>query len=243
VRVAVLGRLIFVSLGGNAPPLQDFLGTEMSARLGYAFNSSVSPVASWTVEYECNWKVLLENTLEDYHVSSVHFATAGGTPPSAQITHTLDVKFVGFENRAPGFDTRVVRWMAARTWPDPRFTYFQYVSYPSLIFATSPLSSHLHLVVPTSRTTCRANIILFLPDASGGAIRRFVHFMIRKPAIRLSKKFVEEDRTICNDVQKGIAAARFPGVLGGREERVHAFQQYVVERCRDSAVEGAKTSS
>jgi choline monooxygenase len=243
VRVEVLGRLIFVSLDGNAPPLQDFLGAEVWERLSYALSSNVNPVASWTVEYECNWKVLIENTLEDYHVTSIHFATAGETPAFSQIAHTLDEKFVGFENRAPGFDTRAVHWMAARTRPDPQFTYFQYVSYPSLIFAMSPLSSHLHLVMPTSPTTCRADIILFLSRASAGPMHWLVHCMMRRPAIRLSKKFVEEDRTICNDVQKGIAAARFPGTLGCREERVHVFQQYVVDRCGDSAMEAGETSS
>jgi hypothetical protein len=92
-------------------------------------------------------------------------------------------------------------------------------------------------------TTCRADITLFLPDASAGPVGRLVHCMMRRPAIRLSKKFVEEDRMIYNDVQKGIAAARFPGALGCREQRVHAFQQYVVDRCSDSAMEASKGSS
>lgn len=243
VRAEVLGRLIFVSLDASAPPLQDFLGAEICERLSYALTPNMIPVASWTVEYECNWKVLIENTLEDYHVASIHFATVGETPAFSQIAHTLDEKFVGFENRAPGFDTRALRWMAAKTRPDPQFTYFQYVSYPSLIFAMSPLSSHLHLVLPTSPTTCRADIILFLSGAFAGPVRRLVHCMMRRPAIRLSKKFVEEDRTICNDVQKGITAARFPGALGCREERVHAFQQYVVDRCGDSTMEVGERSS
>jgi choline monooxygenase len=77
VRAEVLGRLIFVSLDGNAPPLHDFLGAEIWERLSYALSPNVSPIDSWTVAYECNWKVLIENTLEDYHVASVHFATVG----------------------------------------------------------------------------------------------------------------------------------------------------------------------
>ena len=56
---------------------------------------------------------------------------------------------------------------------------------------------------------------------------RVLHGLMTWPATRLAKRFVEEDRVICNQVQHGLAAARFPGVLGRREERVHAFQEYV----------------
>jgi phenylpropionate dioxygenase-like ring-hydroxylating dioxygenase large terminal subunit len=43
VRAEVLGRLIFVSLDGSAPPLQDFLEAEMRERLCNAFSSNVGP--------------------------------------------------------------------------------------------------------------------------------------------------------------------------------------------------------
>ena len=235
VRVELLGRLIFVTLDSSAPPLQEFLGPEMSARLAFSFSANVSPVASWTVDFECNWKVLIENTVEDYHVTSVHFATAGEMPPFGQIGHDLQEKFVGFENRSPDFASRRMRWLARQMRPDPEFTYFQYVSYPSLIFATSPLSSHLHRLVPTSPTTCRTEITLFLANGAGRPVGRLLNRLMRRPVTRLSKAFVEEDRTICNDVQRGLAAARFPGALGCREERVHAFQEYVVESTRSAA--------
>ena len=226
-RVETIGRLIFVALDSDTPPLPEFLGAEMCRRLEYTFGRTVRPVARWTVEYQCNWKVLMENTLEDYHISAVHHATAGDTPPYEQIAHTLDEKYNTYENRRPDFDSRTMHWLAKAMRPDAEFTYYQYVSYPSLIFAATPLTSHLHLVMPTSATTCRAHIILLLAGADSTVVGRLLHRLMTKPAIKLAKQFVEEDRVICNQVQLGLAAARYPGVLGRREERVHAFQEYV----------------
>ena len=227
VRVETIGRLIFVTLDDATPSLQEFLGAAMYERLEYTFSTAVRPVACWTVEHQCNWKVLIENTLEDYHISAVHSATAGETPPYRQISHTMDGKFVAYENRAPNFDDRPTHWLAARLRRDAEFTYVQYLSYPSLIYVTSPLTSHLHLLMPTSPTTCRVRITLLLGSGQG-LLGRGLHKLLTRPVTRLAKKFVEEDRIICNEVQRGLNAARFPGVLVQREDRVHAFQQYVL---------------
>jgi choline monooxygenase len=228
VRVETIGRLIFVALEENTPPLQEFLGDEMYSRLTYTFSDSVKFAASWTVHYDSNWKVLIENTLEDYHITEVHFATAGNTVPYAQIAHTLEEKFVTYENRDPRFNNRSSHWLASRLRNDAEYTYFQYISYPALIYVTGPVSSHLHLLVPTSPTTCKTEIYLFLGAGKGTLVGKALHSLIRRPAIRLAKAFVEEDRLICNDVQKGIQNARFDGVLSKREERVHSFQEYIL---------------
>jgi nitrite reductase/ring-hydroxylating ferredoxin subunit len=82
VRVGTIGRLIFVALDNATPPLPEFLGPVMYERLGYTFSDAVRPVARWTVEHQCNWKVLIENTLEstdrEYARGLPHFSRALG---------------------------------------------------------------------------------------------------------------------------------------------------------------------
>jgi choline monooxygenase len=228
VRVETIGRLIFVALDSGTPPLEEFLGPEMWSRLRYTFSNNMRLASSWSVNYECNWKVLIENTQEDYHVSAVHFATAGNTVPYAQIVHTLEEKFSAYENRDPKFDNASSHWFASRLRSDPEYSYFQYLSYPALIFVSGPLSSHLHLLIPTSPTTCKTDIYLFLGAGKDTIVGKSLHAVMRRPATRLAKAFVEEDRLICNDVQRGIQNARFDGALSKREERVHAFQEYIL---------------
>jgi choline monooxygenase len=228
VRVEAVGQLVFACLDTRTESPPSFLGAEMHARLAYAFGPPMLPVDSWTVEYECNWKVLVENTLEDYHVTSIHRATAGETAPARQIEHTLGPNYNVLENRAPDFANATTRWLTRRMRPDAEHTYFQYISFPSLIFVSSPMSSHVHVLVPTSPTTCRVAITTLLPDPGGRPTGRILGALLRRTAVKLTRAFVEEDRTICNDVQRGLAAARFPGVLGAREERVHHFQEWLL---------------
>ncbi len=236
LRVKTLAQLIFVCLDERAEPLETFLGAKMQARLAFLFGPPMRPVDRWTVEYQCNWKVLIENTLEDYHISQVHHATAGETVPARQIEHTLASNYNVLENRGPNFDSAMMHWLGRRLRPSAEYTYFQYLSFPSLIFAASPLSSHLHVLMPTSPTTCRMEIALLLPDGGTSLIGRALRALVRPLAIKTARAFVEEDRTICNDVQRGLSAARFPGVLGAREERVHHFQQWLLAATGQPAI-------
>jgi choline monooxygenase len=235
VRIACLGRLIFITLDPIAPPLEDFLGANMVNRLVTAFGTDMVPIDDWRVDYDCNWKVLIENTLEDYHVSAVHNATAGNTAPYTQIQHEFDRYSIGYENRSPGFATKSMGWLRDRMQSSAELTYWQYVSLPMLTFAITPLTSHLHLLEPTSPTTCSSRIIVFMPQANTSRLGRVLRRVLRRKVSAFSRAFVEEDRAICRQVQQGITQARFAGTLGAREERVQRFQQYIAAAIHDES--------
>jgi choline monooxygenase len=227
VRLACLGRLIFITLDPIAPSLEAFLGSNMVNRLAAAFGETMLPIDDWRVDYDCNWKVLMENTLEDYHVSAVHQATVGNTAPYTQIQHDFDRYSIGYENRSPGFSTATMRWLHDRMQSTAELTYRQYVSLPMLVYAITPLTSHLHLLEPTSPTTCSSRVILFMPRAKTSLAGRALRRVLQGKVSALSRAFVEEDRAICAQIQQGIKNARFAGTLGAREERVQRFQHYV----------------
>jgi choline monooxygenase len=229
VRLTCLGRLIFITLDLTAAPLEEFLGSNITNRLTAGFGEEMIPIDTWRVDYDCNWKVLLENTLEDYHISAVHRATAGSAVPYTQIYHDFDRYSIRYENRDPAFSTATSRWLRDRMHSSAELTYYQYVSLPMLIFAVTPLTSHLHLLEPTSPTTCSSRIILFMPSAKKSFLGRFLRRAIQGKASAFSRAFVEEDRVICAQIQRGIENARFAGTLGAREERVQQFQQYVAD--------------
>jgi hypothetical protein len=50
----------------------------------------------------------------------------------------------------------------------------------------------------------------------------------------------KEDIALYPDIQRGLKASAFRGVIGTREERVYTFQKYVLDRCgapvRDRAI-------
>jgi choline monooxygenase len=233
-RTATLGRLVFVSLADKGESLETFLGPEMTAELQAVFDApELVPVAAWDPDYACNWKVLMENTLEDYHVPIVHRATFGELPRREDITHTMGERFVSYEHRAPGLATWSVRWLTRRLRPRGRLWYVQHLGYPSLIFAGSSLSGHLHVTLPTSPNTCRTMVRVFLARGAGIG-PALLHGLIRRPFVKLTHKVLLEDLRISNDLQRGLPASPHRGVIGAREERVFAFQSYVAARTGQS---------
>jgi hypothetical protein len=50
-------------------------------------------------------------------------------------------------------------------------------------------------------------------------------------AAGITQRILREDRALFGDIQRGLAASRQRGLLGACEERIHAFQQHVVDRC------------
>ena len=68
------GQFVFVRLSPSGPTLQDYLG-EQFAFLTQA-SAGLGPVQDeFRLEVSANWKVVIENALEGYHVPAVHNQT------------------------------------------------------------------------------------------------------------------------------------------------------------------------
>jgi phenylpropionate dioxygenase-like ring-hydroxylating dioxygenase large terminal subunit len=228
-RTATLGRLIFVNLMEDGEGLEEFLGPEMTSELRVVFDDpALKMVYSEDLDYPCNWKVLMENTLEDYHVPIVHVRGIGYMPDKDHISHSWGDRYVMYQHHDPQLRTAPVRLAARRLRPAGRPWYVQHLSCPGLIFAGTSLTSHLHVTVPTSPTTCRTMVRLFLGNGRPGQWDApLLHRLSRRHLLKVARIVLEEDFDICRDIQKGLESSPFRGVIGAREERVYAFQKYV----------------
>ena len=54
----------------------------------------------------------------------------------------------------------------------------------------------------------------------------------RSGDLHIAYQVFGEDASIYRGVQRGMEASPFPGVIGVREERVHEFQKYVLDKTR-----------
>src|SRR6185295_14662223 len=57
--------------------------------------------ATWEHDYPCNWKVVLENSLESYHIPEVHPRTFRKLPDEARSWHELTDRFTSFKTVLP----------------------------------------------------------------------------------------------------------------------------------------------
>lgn len=72
LRVAMLNGLVFGTLSAETPPLEEFLGPEIVARIGRVLRGPVKILGSYSQIIPSNWKLYIENVKDTYHASLLH---------------------------------------------------------------------------------------------------------------------------------------------------------------------------
>ncbi|RYZ11895.1 MAG: Rieske (2Fe-2S) protein [Comamonadaceae bacterium] len=81
LRTTVLFGLVFGSLHDDVPPIEEYLGDEVTARLERVLSRPVEVIGRFTQGLPSNWKLYAENVRDTYHASLLHtfFTTFGIT--------------------------------------------------------------------------------------------------------------------------------------------------------------------
>jgi phenylpropionate dioxygenase-like ring-hydroxylating dioxygenase large terminal subunit len=229
LRADTCGKLIFVSLAEEGPGLAEALGEETRSLIEEGFGPRFHSIAGWDIDHAANWKVPIENSLESYHVPVVHLDTFARMPDAEEEHHALGERSSSYEDwedaRSPYY--RLLMRAARRS---PRYSYRHHHSYPSLTLAFSDLMSYVQVVVPTSPTTSRSLVRVFLYEGERGRVASRLLSWIAGPALRrYVDKVLAADGALFADIQRGVTSPDKPGPgsIGAREERVHAFQGWV----------------
>lgn len=72
LRTAAIHGLVFVSLSDDVPPIEEYLGEEVLARMGRVMKAPIRVLGRFTQHLPNNWKLYLENTKDTYHASLLH---------------------------------------------------------------------------------------------------------------------------------------------------------------------------
>lgn len=117
----------------------------------------------------------------------------------------------------------------------PTGEYWQHQVFPNLLFSFTDAISLCHCVIPTGPRTSRAIVRQFgRTIGSKFPVRRLLARAWGGIAARITKQILREDMALFGDVQRGLNSSPHRGVLGTCEERIHAFQQFVADRCEQS---------
>ena len=232
-RVETLGEVVFVCLEDSSPGLREWLGP-LAEVWAANYGGDFRHAATWEQEFPCNWKVVLENSLESYHIPQVHPKTFKEFPPEANAWHELDARFTSFKTMAPhDFANRAQDWMVRRLGRKVTNEYWHRVRHPHITGGSLDSCQMIQCVWPTSPTTCRYRSLFFtLRGTRRNPLALGVSAFLRRVATMVSKQVFAEDGAIYAGVQKGLVASPHPGVIGTREERIHVFQQFVIDECR-----------
>lgn len=234
--LATVGGLVFLSVSTKPPSINTFLGEEFYEFLTQRFGAGWFAAMQWQPDYDCNWKVPIENALESYHVPNVHSSTFREDPGAARMQHELAERHTSMMTNLPfsphnrldqtfqKLESRFVRWMGG----DVTSSYAQHHHFPNLLFSFTDAISLVQCLIPESPNRCRAFVSQFgLRPTSGrvGPLRGRFSRLWGKLTSSITKKILLEDMEMFAAIQKGLEHSPHEGVLGACEERVHHFQE------------------
>eukprot|EP00468_Gymnochlora_sp_CCMP2014_P009277 CAMPEP_0167747372 /NCGR_PEP_ID=MMETSP0110_2-20121227/4248_1 /TAXON_ID=629695 /ORGANISM="Gymnochlora sp., Strain CCMP2014" /LENGTH=504 /DNA_ID=CAMNT_0007632273 /DNA_START=195 /DNA_END=1709 /DNA_ORIENTATION=+ len=262
VRLEVFGHLIFVNIDSSAPPLLEYLGGENKdgglpeqIKEYLPFMSNTDPkskdpglisVRSKTISSKANWKLLVENFMEYYHLPSVH-------PSLCAVSAVDDHHRTQVAGNHTSFVTRPISKGGTPIDPHvlPHFeglgpnnnqTAWFHCIFPNVFWFLLPHSVFTVIVSPDYKA---------LETDAGRGVTDAVGMTIEQLDLSVSKEALDdpdaeakieemwrfyfdtndEDIDICQTVQEGIKAK---GYEGGRfsfrfEETIHRFQNIYVD--------------
>ena len=240
-RTATCGQLVFVTLDDDAPDLRDYLGEHVWAMTERLFPDHVRQAVALEIEHPCNWKIPLENVLESYHVPCLHdnfvarhpgiFRLFQGDRAGAGEVHELTARHTTVHD-ALGADSALYRGLLERLRPGASLAFEHLHAFPDLLLGHTAIVSFLQTVTPVSPTTSRSLVRIFLDlgQPSRGLGERLLAPLVDRLAGQLFAALMREDAPVFPDLQRGLEASPHPGVLGSREERIHAFHTFLTQR-------------
>jgi anthranilate 1,2-dioxygenase large subunit/terephthalate 1,2-dioxygenase oxygenase component alpha subunit len=72
LRIAIFAGLVFGSLSDDVPPIEEYLGEEIAARIKRVLHKPVVVTGRFTQSLPNNWKLYFENVKDSYHASLLH---------------------------------------------------------------------------------------------------------------------------------------------------------------------------
>jgi choline monooxygenase len=229
VRMETWSGFVFVTFDGNSPPLLHHLG-DLPQHMASHKPERLRCTWQLTLRPSCNWKLLLENSLETYHTGIVHKNSVG-----AQTSRTLHTggQWLGLQvlsSRSIATMQSVAPSMPPIEGLDEdarRGTYFT-VIHPTCQFVFAQDCTWWLNVLPLAHDRsileiggCFPKATLALPDFAERAA----------PYYERWEKVGLEDVGILEKQQKALTSVLYrPGSLSGRDDLVQALGKWVVER-------------
>ena len=230
LRAEICGPFVLICFDPTVPSFREHLA-RFSAEFDTAFGNH-RLFGVWQTDHPVNWKIVVENAVESYHVPLVHPTTFGNYRASELHDHQLEPTYSRYADLQPWDNllvSRGFRTLAKLLLRSPNYERFKHTHvYPNHLLCYGDLMSTWTVVEPLSATRCRYTLFAFVPQpVRWGVFGRLVQTLSSNLLMRQLKKILREDMDLWPKVQGGLVGSLHKGVLSCREERIWAFQRYL----------------
>jgi choline monooxygenase len=233
--VSTFGSLVFVCTGQPKQTLDEFLAP-IGEKLLRATGANTRCFLRWSVDYEANWKVAIENSLEAYHVQQVHPNTFRDSPGEQRSEHILETGHTAFGTKLPFAHSRMdalfqrFQGTIVRRFGLPvTGQYWQHHLFPNLLCSFTDGVGLIHCVSPRGASSARSALIQFSPCPDRG-FGKWLGWIWGKLEAYCTQRILQEDIDMYPRIQQGLSHSPYAGRLARSEERIHRFQEFVVDR-------------
>lgn len=222
--LATCGNLVFVSSEYMKRSLEEYMGPyfDRLEKMTHAFGRRIDRNE---MIIDANWKMVVENTLEAYHVSKVHEDSFHklGLNTLTHTFHGLHSTMAALLEAASQMDFEKI----SKHFPDRPETidgYFHQMLFPSMTLATTGgLSFAIQEIEALSASQTRFTSHVFFTTYEGKRSKA-LEDALATTIVSFNRKVFDEDRMICESVHQGAKASDFPATLGLNEDRIAKFQ-------------------
>ncbi|MGR3811456.1 aromatic ring-hydroxylating oxygenase subunit alpha [Jiulongibacter sp. NS-SX5] len=226
------GSFVFVNVSNDAPPLNEYLGSasekllEISSMLG-------RKAEHYEIKNKANWKIVVENTLEGYHISSVHpdtFLKQGfNLKSSVDFTnhgHHTDM-LLHLSESAQNDKKRERFHKLVKDRPFQPDGFYHLLVFPNLsIGSLFGVTAYIGSIRPEGASESVFDYDLFETNlGEGRLVDEALSEVLKYSSIEFTRTTLSEDREICENVQRGVQqTGNDKGVLNSSEKRIWDFQ-------------------
>lgn len=218
--VTEAGGLLFLGLGGFPPPVHEV--GDLLARTDIEVSA---PFHRGSMEHACNWKLLVENVLEGYHLSFVHAETF--RPAGFPSTSGYRWEGAGYTscNWLEPADASGKAASIQRLAPGAGHYYRHGYVFPDLFLSnTNGLVGFLSHVMPLDAARTRLDWMLFeLPALA--SLPQALRQHMQSEAIAFTEKALREDQVLVEACQLGLSSLGSYVQLQPSEARIEHFHQ------------------
>ncbi len=218
--VAVWEGMVFAHADPHARPLVDELG-DLPAGIGSHRPGTLPLAATIDLRARCNWKLLIENHIDVYHLWYLHRGSLGDFDHRKFEHQQRGRNWTSYEPLRAGAERELPPGTKAITHLDERDRtgIGAHLIFPNILLAANAEYFMSYAVVPVGPTESRIEVRM---KAEPGADTNSL--------VRAARSFIDEDILACERIQRGLASPDFEvGPLAREHEApITAFHEHIL---------------